>query len=432
MNRLIEFIEKNLLPVAGKIASNKPLTAIRNAMMSMSPFFIIGSFFLLFAYLPIRGYDEFLNSIFGENVLQNLLKTASTATISIMGLVILLSLAYHYAKIKETDEIYAVMISLMVFMILTPVVDGKLDLEWLGAKGMFIAIFIAFISTNAYIKIKSLNIEPKMPDTVPPAVSKSFAALFPIAIIAIVAVIVRGLFAMTRFGDIHNFVFTVVQAPLLALGTNVISLIVAEVIGQVLWFFGLHGNDIVGSVMRPIWQVMSAENLEAFSAGLPQANIINEQMRNVFMLIGGSGSTLPLVLSLIFVTKSKHTKTLGALSLPAAIFNINEPLIFGLPIVLNPTLFIPWIITTPILGLITYYSMKFGLVAITNGIMIPWTTPVLISGYLVSGISGVILQLVLCVVAFLIYYPFIKSIDNQMLKEETDNKMLKEEAIIVN
>lgn len=418
MNKLIEGIETKLLPLANKIAGNKVLTTIRNAMMSMAPIFMVGSIFLLFAYFPIPGYETFLNNTFGEGVFQGLVTSVSTATINVMGFLILINVAYNYAKAEKTDTIYAIIISIMVFIILTPLVDGKLDLEWLGAKGMFISIIIAFVTTELYIKIKALGVAPKMPDTVPPAVSKSFAAIFPIAVIAVIAVIIRALFQMTRFGDIHNFVFTIVQAPLLVMGNNILSLIVAEMIGQFLWFFGLHGNDIVGSVMRPIWLTQTAENLQAYTAGLQPKNIINEQMRNVFMLMGGSGSTLPVVLGLMFFTKSKHTKLLGSLTLPAAIFNINEPIIFGLPIVLNPILFIPWLVTTPIIGAIAYYAMHFGIVPITNGIMVPWTTPILISGYLVSGFRGMLLQIVLCALVLVIYYPFIKALDKSLLLEE--------------
>lgn len=429
MNKIINLLEEKLMPLANKIASNNILNAIRHSMMGMAPFFIIGSLFLLAAYFPSEGYTNFINGIFGENVFQNLVTSVSDATINMMGFIVLIAVAYNYAKIKETDDIYVVISSLMAFLIVTPIVDGSLSTEWLGAKGMFISIIIAILVTNLYIFTKKLGLAPKMPDSVPPAVIKSFGALFPIAVIALVALIIKAIFAQTPYGDIHNFVFVIVQAPLLKMGNNVISLIVSEIIGQFLWFFGLHGNDIVGSVMRPIWLTQTAANLEAFKAGLEIPNIITEQMRNVYMLMGGSGSTLPLVLSLIFLTKSKHLKALALLALPASLFNINEPVIFGLPIVLNLTLFIPWMITTPIMGMITYFLMSIGVVNLTNGIMIPWTTPVLFSGYLVSGISGLLLQLLLMAVGFAIYYPFIKALDRKLCKEELEREETKNDDL---
>ncbi len=427
MKKFIKFIEEKFMPLANKIASNDILNAIRHSMMGLVPFFMIGSFFLVAAYIPVKGYTEFLNSTFGEGVFQSIVTSVSGATINMMGLFVLIAVAYNYAKIKKTDTIYAVICSLMAFLIVTPIKDGVFPLEWLGAKGMFVSIILAISVTNVYRKVKELGIAPKMPDNVPPAVLKSFSALFPILAVSFFSLIIRIIFMVTQYGDMHNFIFVIVQAPLLKLGNNLISLVVSELIGQILWFFGLHGNDIVGSVMRPIWLTQTTQNLQAFMAGADLPNIITEQMRNTFMLMGGSGNTLSLVLALLLFTKSKQLKSLGMLALPSSIFNINEPIIFGLPIVLNPLLFIPWLINTPVAGIITYLSMKVGLVNLTNGIMIPWTTPVLVSGYLVSGLSGLVLQVVLVGVGFAIYYPFLKALDKNLLKEE--NKKDEEEDI---
>lgn len=418
MELVIKFIEKNMMPLASKLASNNELNAIRHSMMSMASFFMVGSLFLLLAYLPINGYSDFLNSIFGENVFQNIVTSVSSATLDLMGLIILIAVAYNYATIRQTDVPYSIISSLMVFLILTPRNSSGIPTEWLGAKGMFISIIISLITTNLYIIIKKLGVAPKMPDNVPPAVIKTFASLFPITIIALIGIIIKAILLNTSFGDVHNLVFKIVQTPLLKLGNNIFSLLIAEVIGQILWFFGLQGNDIIGSVMSPIWLIKTTENLEAFTSGLPLPNIITGIFRNVYMLIGGSGNTLPLVLTLIFGCKSKQMRTLGFLALPASIFNINEPIVFGLPIVLNAIMFIPWLMATPITAIIGYTSMKLGLVNATNGVMIPWTTPVFLSGYLVSGVSGIFLQAVILIVCFLIYYPFIKTLDKQILKKE--------------
>lgn len=419
MKNLIDFIEKKVMPLASKLASNNELNAIRHAMMSMSSFFMIGSFFLLLAYVPVKGYGDFLNSVFGENVFQGIVTSVSGATLDMMGIIVLIAVAYNYAIIKQTDVPYAIVSSLMMFLILTPKNSAGIPTEWLGAKGMFISIIISLITTNIYIKAKKLGIAPKMPDNVPPAVMKTFASLFPILVISLIGVIIKAVLINTSYGDIHNLVFKVVQTPLLSLGNNVFSLVFAELVGQILWFFGLQGNDIVGSVMSPIWLVKTTENLAAFTAGLPLPNIITGMFRNVYMLIGGSGNTLPLVLTLVFFCKSKQMKALGLLALPASIFNINEPIVFGLPIVLNAMMFVPWLITTPIIGIIGYILMKIGMVAATNGVMIPWTTPVFLSGYLVSGISGVFFQILILVICFVIYYPFVKALDKQLIEKES-------------
>lgn len=420
MEFLIKIIEKRMMPIANKLASNNELNAIRHAMMSMASFFMVGSLFLLLAYIPIKGYDNFLNKTFGNGVFQNLMTSVSGTTLSLMGLIVLIAVAYNYAVIKQTDVPYSIVSSLMVFLILTPKGTEGIPTEWLGAKGMFIAIIISLLITNLYIKLKKLGVAPKMPDNVPPAVLKTFASVFPITVIALISILIKAFLLSTSYGNIHNFVFSIVQTPLLKLGNNVFSLIISEILGQLLWFFGLQGNDIIGSVMSPIWMIQTTANLEAFTAGLPLPNIITGLFRTVYMLIGGSGNTLPLTLSMVLFCKSKQMKTLGLLALPASIFNINEPIIFGLPIVLNAIMFIPWILATPITAFVGYSLMKMGLVSATNGVMIPWTTPVFLSGYLVSGISGVFLQLLVLVICFLIYFPFLRAMDLQILKKEEE------------
>lgn len=432
MKFLIKFIEKRLMPFASKLAGNNELNAIRHAMMSMASFFMVGSFFLLLAYLPIKGYGDFLNRIFGENVFQGIVTSVSGATLDLMGIIVLIAVAYNYAVIKQTDIAYSIVGSLMAFFILTPKASGGIPTEWLGVKGMFISIIIGLITTNIYIKAKKLGVAPKMPENVPPAVMKTFASLFPITVIALLSIIIKVILLNTSFENIHNFVFTIVQTPLLKLGNNIFSLVFSEIIGQILWFFGLQGNDIIGSVMSPIWLAQTTANLEAYTAGLPLPNIITSLFRYTYMLIGGSGNTLPLVLTLIFFCKSKQMKALGLLAFPAAVFNINEPIVFGLPIVLNAIMFIPWIITTPIVAVMSYTLMKMGLVQATNGIMIPWTTPVFLSGYLVSGISGVFLQALILVVCFIIYYPFVKAVDKQLLEKENNEIQLGDDIDLSN
>ncbi|WP_432205630.1 PTS sugar transporter subunit IIC (plasmid) [Cetobacterium somerae] len=429
MDFIIKIIEKRMMPIANKLASNNELNAIRHAMMSMASFFMVGSLFLLLAYIPVKGYDEFLNKTFGNGVFQSLMTSVSGATLNLMGLIVLIAVAYNYAVIKQTDVPYPIVSSLMVFLILTPKNSNGIPTEWLGAKGMFIAIIISLVTTNLYIKLKKLGVAPKMPDNVPPAVLKTFASVFPITVIALISIIIKASFLTTAYEHIHNFVFSIVQTPLLKLGNNIFSLIISEIIGQLLWFFGLQGNDIIGSVMSPIWMIQTTANLEAFTAGLPLPNIITGIFRNVYMLIGGSGNTLPLTLSMVFFCKSKQLKTLGLLALPASIFNINEPIIFGLPIVLNAIMFIPWVLATPIAAIIGYSLMKIGLVSATNGILIPWTTPVFLSGYLVSGVSGIILQGIILITCFLVYFPFLRAMDLQILKKEAEKLKQKDEEL---
>lgn len=420
MNKNTNFlnkIEKKVMPFALKLANNTELTAVREAMYMLSPFLIVGSFFLLFVYLPIPGYSDFMISIFGQNW-GSLVTKVTDSSFGIMTLLVILGTSYNYASMKGERSLIPAFSSLMTFFIITPFVEGNIPSQWIGSAGMLVGIATALLATNGFLFVKQKGLGPKFPDTVPTGVIDSFAALVPIAFLGIVAMLIEIIMLLTPFNDIHTFINTIVATPLLIASDTLFGEVFIEFIAQLLWVFGIHGNDVVLSVMRPIWLQMSAENLEAFKQGAELTNIVTQEFRNVYLLIGGSGATLPLVILMAFKAKSQHMKTIGKLALAPSIFNINEPVIFGVPIVLNPIMAIPFLICGPLFAAITYLAMDFGLVAMTNGIVIPWTTPIFINGFLVSGISGVILQVFLLLIGFIIYFPFIKMLDKEMLKEE--------------
>lgn len=416
LEKIMNKLEKFLLPMANKITSTKWLMAVKDTMITAMPFLIVGSVFLLLAYLPIPGYESFITGIFGEGW-QEKVTLITGATFGIIALIVLVGIPYFYSKELGVDSIISIVLSIVALLILTPVEDGSISLQWLGTQGMLVNILIGLSVTRLYKFILGLNIAPKMPEGVPPGVVKSFSALVPIFGVTVLFLIVRLLIGLTPFDSIQELIFKVLQVPLQKLGGNLFSMIIVETLGQLLWFFGLHGNAIVSGVMDPIWYALSAENMAAFQGHTELVNIVTKQFKEVFLQIGGSGSTLPLVFLLV-TSKSKQLRTLGLLALPAGLFNINEPIIFGLPIVLAPTLFIPWILTTPILAGVTYFSMWSGLVPYTSGVAIPWTTPTIISGALVSGPRGAILQVVLIIISLIIYYPFFKMIEKQKIREE--------------
>ena len=416
MEKIMNKLEKILMPIANKLTSTKWLMAVKDTMITAMPFLIVGSIFLLLAYLPIPGYEGFVTGIFGDGW-QEKITLITGATFGIIALIVLVGTAYFYSRALQVDSIISIVLSIAVLFILTPVKDGSISLQWLGTQGMLVNILIGLSVTRLYKFILGLNIAPKMPEGVPPGVIKSFAALVPIFGIAVIFLVIRLLIGFTPFESILELIFKIFQIPLQKLGGSIFSMIMVEILGQLLWFFGLHGNAIVSGVMDPIWYALSAENLSAFQGHTELVNIITKQFKEVILQIGGSGSTLPLVF-LLATSKSKQLKTLGLLALPAGLFNINEPIIFGLPIVLSPTLFIPWLLTTPILAEVTYFSMWSGLVPYTSGVTIPWTTPTIISGALVSGPKGAILQVVLIIVSLVIYYPFFKMVERQKLREE--------------
>lgn len=428
MNKAMQFLEEKMVPIAIKLDSNRYLTAIKNAFMGAMPLLIIGSFFVLFAYLPIPGYSEFMARILGENW-QSIITIPNDISMSMMTLYVIVGISYHLSKGYELDRIGGISAGLAAFLMVTPLQPladsnlGKgLPLGILGAEGLFVGMICAIIAVEILRFADKKGWKIKMPESVPTNVSASFSVLIPILITVAFFFVVRLGFNATSYGTLQNFIFSNLQKPLTSLGATLPATILVLLIEGLLWVFGIHGSNIVGSVMQPIWLSLTAENADAVAQGLALPNIINYQFYNNFIKVGGAGATFGLCLFLVFFAKSKQFKAIGKLSIIPEIFTINETITFGLPIVLNPVLMIPFLLTPIIMAVLAYFSMSTGLVPYPNGINIPWTTPPIISGLLVSGWQGAVLNVVQIVLSFFIYYPFAKIADNLALKSELEPK----------
>ncbi|WP_019391624.1 PTS cellobiose transporter subunit IIC [Priestia filamentosa] len=433
MSKFNRFLEDKVMVVAGKVAGQRHLQALRDGLILTMPLLIIGSLFLILANFPVEGYLNFMEKTFGESWATKLGYPVS-ATFDIMALIASFGIAYRLAEKYGVDALSAGAISVSAFLLATPYsflytppgseagieVTGGIPVALLGSKGLFVAMILALVSTEIYRFIIQRNIVIKMPDGVPPAVSKSFVALIPGFIIITLVWIVRLTIENTSFESVHNIVNQLLQEPLGALGGGLVGTVIAVLLQQLLWVCGLHGATIVGGVMDPIWYSFMDENRLAFQNGTEIPNIVTKQFVDVWINMGGSGATFTLVVAMILFAKSQQMKQLGRLSTGPGIFNINEPVIFGMPVVLNPLMMVPFILTPVVLVVITYVSMQIGLVAKPAGIAVPWTTPPILSGYLATGgkISGAVIQVVNMAVAFLIYFPFLKMWDVQKYKEE--------------
>ncbi|TDT51902.1 PTS cellobiose transporter subunit IIC [Fonticella tunisiensis] len=442
MDRFIAAFEEKVMPVAGKISEQKHLKAIRDGIILAMPFIIVGSVFLILGFLPIPGYNEFMARTFGEKWLTKLLYPVGV-TFDLMAVFVSVGVAYRLAENYKVDAISAGAISLASFLLVTPFkvmftpegakqaveVGGAIPAALMGSKGMFVAMIMAIISTEIYRKIIQKGIVIKMPAGVPPAVSKSFVALIPTAAVITVTWVIRLGFEMTSWGDMHNFITKVLSGPLSILGASLFGAVGSELLVQLFWSVGLHGANLVSGVMGPIWLQLMDQNRAVFQAnpGAQLPNVVTQQFFDNFIHIGGSGATLSLVVLLLTVARSKQLKSLGRLSIGAGIFNINEPITFGMPIVLNPIMIIPFVLSPIAIVIISYIAMSTGLVARPAGIAVPWTTPPVISGYLATGgkISGAVLQIVNFFVTMAIYYPFVKMWDKKKVEEE---KMSEEAA----
>ncbi|MEK4384087.1 PTS cellobiose transporter subunit IIC [Aeribacillus sp. FSL K6-2848] len=422
MNKFIEVLENILLPIADKLNNNRYLTALRDGFMVALPLIIFGSIFVVIANFP------FLDRLLSEDAYaayQNALGSASAATLSIMGLFVIIGIGYKLTEHYGGQAIYGGVVALAAFLILTPQslegVSGVIPTVSLGAQGMFLGILTAFISAELYRFFVNKNWAIKMPAGVPAAVSRSFSALIPITLTLSVFLFIRIVFSYTPFETVQNFIYTILQQPLTNLGSGLIATLVAVLLIQVFWFFGLHGQIIVNSVFDPIWYALNDENLKAFQSGEELPNVITKQFIDSFLVgMGGTGMTLAILVLIFLIGRSRQLKELGKLGGSAGIFNVNEPIIFGLPIIMNPLVIIPWILAPVVVTIITFFAMSSGLVPKPAGIIVPWTTPIGLNGFLATGNSwrGAVLQIFNLLVVMAIWWPFLKIIDKKYYEEE--------------
>lgn len=422
-------LEKVLMPVADKLGRNKILVAIRDGFLITTPLLIVGSIFLLIANFPIPGWEDFWNNILGPNW-ASWFTNVSRATFNMIALLTCVGTGYAYARELKGDAIQGAGVALVSFFILMPTripfegVNGPetvsgLAFEYIGSNGIFLALIISLVSVRVFNWVYKKGWTIKMPDGVPPAVADSFAALIPSAIVITLFFLIRIGFEFTSFETAHNFIYKVLQTPLQGAGNTLFAQIIYSLACTVFWFFGINGPAVANTVFAPITKILTIENLEAFQAGLPLPNIFTDPFSNFFTGFGGGGSTLSLVIVMVLFCKSQRIKQLGRLSIVPGFFGINEPIIFGLPIVLNPILIVPFV-GVPVINLVlSTIATNMGIIPYTTGVSLPWTTPIGFSGYLSTGsVMAGVWQIGLLLLGCIIYYPFIKMLDKQYLKDE--------------
>ena len=420
------FLEEKFMPVAAKVGSQKHVQAIRDGLILSMPLTIAGSIFLILAFLPISGYYEFMTGIFGDGWMGKVLYPVR-GTFDIMAIFGCIGVSYRLAEKNKVDCLSSVALALMTFMILTPFKVSFMNntveaipLMYTGSAGLFGAIISSIISVEIYSWFIRKNIVIKMPENVPPAVAKSFVALIPTLALMTGTLIVRLILENTSLQNVHELLKVILTTPLKTLVGSWWGLAIIIAVIQLFWIAGLHGSTIILGIIGPVLGLLGDQNRLAYEAGAEIPNIIGGPFFDIFISLGGGGGTFALAFLLAFVSRSRQLKEIGKISVGAAFFNINEPIIFGLPIVMNPYLIIPFFITPLVTGLIGYFSVATGLLPKLPGISVPWTTPPLISGYLASigSFRYVILQVILIVIGMIIYLPFFKAFDNKILEDE--------------
>ncbi len=431
-------IERYVLPAALKVAGQKHVLSVRDGIILNMPFMLIGSFFLIFAYLPIPAWGHLMADLFGDTWRNKLLYPVR-ATYDIMALISSFGIAYRLAeKYRTLDPLTSGAMALVAFVMTIPqqtlfapvenapaqLVTGVLPISMIGSQGLFVAIVIALMSTEIYRFVHSRNLVIKMPEGVPPAVAKSFLALVPGFCVLAVVLIIRLAVEASPFGDINNLIATVIGLPMHHVGGTLPGMIFSVLLIGILWTLGLHGDAIVLVFIQPVWLSNMSENLEAFQHNQPIPHIFTQQFYDLWIAPGGTGALLGLVIFMLIRSRSRQMKQLGKIAGPAALFNISEPLVFGIPLVMNPYLFLPFILTPVVLVIVSWAAMTTGFVAPPAGIALPFTTPIFVSGYLATGghISGTVLQVVNLAISMVIYYPFFRVWDRLKQREEQQSE----------
>ena len=413
------------MPVAFKMSNQRHMRAIRQGIVATLPLTIVGSFFVILLNLPITGYAEFIEPY------KAIVDVPFRFTVGILALYATYGMGAALAKSYDLDEVGGGLLATVGFLISTVVpvqvtesVEGViasgryLNIASLSSSSLFGAIVASIISIEIYRIMKEKKITIKMPEGVPPEVSNSFAALLPALVIILLFWVLRHFL---------NFDISALLSKLLMplkdvlAGNSLIGGLITVFLITFFWTLGIHGPAIMGPVIRPIWDVSIAENMTEFTNGVAASNLPNiftEQFLQWFVWIGGAGTTLALVF-LFLTSKSKYLKSLGRLSLLPGLFNINEPIIFGAPIVMNPVLAIPFILAPLVLTTLSYFLTITGVIPLMMA-RLPFTMPSPVAAVMSTNwnLMAGVLVVINFVIALLIYYPFFKMFEKQQLSKE--------------
>lgn len=425
MEKLMKWVEEKLVPPMAKIGTQRHLLAIRNGVVSTLSLILIGTFFMVFINLPFPGWNEFIAPYSATIVLP------FRITMGLMAIYATFVMGSDLAKSYGLDSVTGGILSLGTFFMLQVPVNvltpEEAPLGWvlpmssLGASGMFAGILSMIFAVEVYCFFKKRNITIKMPEQVPPAVARSFEALIPGAVILTMTWLIRSVAGF----DVNAALLSLFEPLTNILGNNLLGVLLPMFLIHLLWSFGIHGMSIVGAVVRPMWLIMLDENAKALADGTAATKlpyIAPEQFYQWTVTIGGAGATIVVSVLFLFFCKSKFLKEVGRFSIIPGIFNINEPMIFGAPMMLNPYMFIPFNFVPLVLTIVSYFAVKLEMV---NGFTVlpTWTLPAPIGGYLSAGNDWrvVVLIVINTLIAFIIYYPFVKAYDKKMLSDEQNN-----------
>ena len=426
LEKLSTFLDEKLSTPMAKLAEQRHLRAVRDGIISTLPLIIVGSLFLIIALFPFpegTAIKTWLSANSGTILLPYRM------TMYIMSLYAAWGIGYSLSRSYNLDGVTGGTLAATSFLLtLVPqTVEGMgwaMPMANLGGGGMFVAILSSIFAVEVLRFTKTKNIVIKMPDQVPASVSRSFEALTPAAII----IIFFAVFTYFLGIDWHGIIGKLVSPLVSATDTLPSAIFISTLIGF-FWSFGIHGMSIVGSLARPLWLTLLDNNSAAVAAGQAAPHIFPEQFFQGFVMIGGAGATLGLAILLALRAKSQYGKMLGKTTVIPAIFNINEPIMFGAPIVLNPILIIPFILAPMVITTLSYFLTVSDFIPMLMA-RLPFTIPGPIAAVMSTDWSLMAGALVIVnfVISVVIYYPFFKMVEKQQLEKESESDIKAEIA----
>lgn len=425
MNKLFD----KFLNVLVNLSQTKALTAVKDGFILTMPVTLIGSLFLLVGALPIDAFHTFMVSTFGAGWTDGIWQVVG-GTFDIIAIITVVGIAYNYAKNEKEDGISCAIFALISFIIITSstilsesgeFIGGVIPKVWTGAQGVITAIIIGLVVGVVFTWFVKKKYTIKMPAGVPDGVSRSFAALIPGFVIVLGSMIAFQILSVSGT-TLTEFIFNSLQIPLQNMSDSFVGGLFIVLLMSLLFWAGIHGPNIVMGIMAPILTANAIANSDLAAKGLLSlsegARIVTPQVIDNFVKFGGTSITLGLIIAVLLRAKSQQMREISKLSLIPGIFNINEPMIFGLPIVYNPFMLVPFIIVPVIAYALTYFAIWSGFIAPFTAIQVPWTMPAIFSGFILAGWQGAVLQIVILVMAIAVYYPFMAMQDKKLYEEE--------------
>lgn len=427
-SKFLEKLEKVLLPIGSKIGNQKHLQAISVGMMMTLALIVVGSLFLIVANPPINLdlVDPNTGNIFLQFMIgwkkfaianYDIITKPFNFTMGVVGLMTSFTIAYSLANEYKLNNLTSGLISMVIFlMIAAPIEEGKIVMQYLGADGLFIAIIISLISVEVSMMVERLGWKFKS-EHVPPAVLSFMNALIPL-FLNIIIIYGVSIIIFAKTGKTIPQLIMAILTPALSIGNNIWGYLTILLFGNILWLFGINGTSVIFPIVFAIGIANTGINAELVRQGKEPEMLMNLQMFRVAIL-GGAGNTLGLIL-LMLKSKSEQLKTLGKLAFVPGICGINEPVIFGTPIIFNPILGIPFLITPIITVSLTYITQKIGLISM-GYIVDPSFAPFFVQGYLSSlDFRNLIFYFILVGISLIIYFPFFKVYEKNLIAQEQE------------